>query len=278
MTTPSSGVDLDAYCTRIGYRGVRTPTLDVLRALHLHHPQTIPFENLSAWLGHAVPLDESSLQRKLVDAHRGGYCFEHNLLFAAVLRAIGFQVTGLAARALWSIPAGVIRPRSHMLLKVSLDEGEVIADVGFGGLTLTAPLRLLEGEAQETPHEPARLTRSGDCLVVEVLVRNVWSPMFRFGPEEHVAIDYEMANWYVATHPGSPFVNNLVAARVAPGCRYGLMNNELVAHVTGGASERRVLSSADELRHVLEETFGIDLPDDPGLDGRLSELAERRPT
>src|SRR5688572_5787925 len=107
MTTgPGSDhpLDLDAYFERIGHRGPRPATLDTLAAIHALHPAAIPFENLDPFLGRPVRLDLPSLERKLVDERRGGYCFEHNLLLAAVLRRLGFAVTGLAARVLWNQP------------------------------------------------------------------------------------------------------------------------------------------------------------------------------
>jgi N-hydroxyarylamine O-acetyltransferase len=112
MTNPltETSIDLDAYFQRIGYTGERTPTLATLQAIHLRHATAIPFENLTPLLHQPVRLDFASLQHKLVQSGRGGYCFEQNLLLLAVLRVLGFQVTGLAARG-------------HMLLRVELERG-----------------------------------------------------------------------------------------------------------------------------------------------------------
>src|SRR5205085_12496143 len=116
VTTMTTAVDLDAYFKRIGYEGERTPTFETLQAIQLRHVQTIAFENLNPLMGWPVRLDIESLQQKLVREGRGGYCYEHNLLFRHVLKALGFEVTGLAARVLWNEPHGAITPRSHMLL------------------------------------------------------------------------------------------------------------------------------------------------------------------
>src|SRR5262245_23414684 len=124
-----SNFDLDAYFDRIGYDGPVAPTLDVLKSIHRLHPQTIPFENLDPFLDRPVELDIASLQRKMVGGLRGGYCFEHNLLFMEVLKALGFSVSGLGARVLWNQPAGAITARSHMLLRVELDGCTWLADV-----------------------------------------------------------------------------------------------------------------------------------------------------
>jgi len=98
-TSPESTViDLAAYLRRVEYEGPLEPTAEVLRALHLAHATHIPFENLDILLGEPIRLDLASLQAKLVGANRGGYCFEQNALFAAVLEEVGFAVTRLAAR------------------------------------------------------------------------------------------------------------------------------------------------------------------------------------
>ena len=133
-----SAFDLDGYFARVGYAGPRAASFDVLRELHLRHPQAIPFENLNPLLRWPVRLDTASLVRKLLDDRRGGYCFEQNLLFAHALYALGFRFRGLAARVVYNAPSSAVTPRSHMLLVVDLGEEPILVDVGFGGLTLTA--------------------------------------------------------------------------------------------------------------------------------------------
>ena len=158
-------IDLDAYFRRVGYDGPRTATLETLRALHLLQPQAIAFENLDPLLKRPVRLDPASLQAKLVDGGRGGYCFEHNLLFAHVLRALGFKVQEATARVRWGVPPGVHTPRVHALLVVEADGGSYLADVGFGGNVLTGPLLLKSREEQATPHEPFRLVQEDKRIV-----------------------------------------------------------------------------------------------------------------
>src|SRR5437762_664654 len=119
--------DLDAYCDRIGFSGQRSPTLETLRGVHLHHTETIPFENLNPLLGWPVHLDAASLQQKLIHSGRGGYCYEQNLLFRYALETIGFKVTGLAARVMWNMPDDVVPPRTHMLLRIDLEGHTYIA-------------------------------------------------------------------------------------------------------------------------------------------------------
>ena len=265
--------DLNAYFQRIGYTdGPRAATLETLRALHLHHAQAIAFENLGPLSGQPVKLDLASLEDKLVHGGRGGYCFEHNLLFTHVLRELGFRVRGLAARVLWNVPDGAIRPRGHMLLCVDFGAEPYIADVGFGGLTLTGPLRLVTGVAQPTPHEPFRLIEQEGNFLLQAQVHDTWKPLYRFDLQQQLQVDYEVTSWYLANHPQSPFVTNLMAARPVPGRRYALFNTQLTVHDANGSTEQRTLASAAEIRAALQTHFGLRVPTDPGLDAAFARL------
>jgi N-hydroxyarylamine O-acetyltransferase len=265
-------IDLDAYFRRIGFTASARPDLETLATLHRLHPQAIAFENLDPLLGVPVPLDEAALQGKLVRAGRGGYCYEHNLLFMHVLRALGFAVRGLGARVQYGAPEGVVTPRAHMLLRVDLDGRRHIADVGFGGMTLTAPLELDQDGEQATPHEPCRLVRSGEDFVLQAKIGPSWQALYRFDLQEQFQPDYEITNWYQSTCPDSPFTRSLMAARAVPGVRYALRNNELSVHVRDKASERRRLRSAAEMRDVMAGTLGIELRHSDPLDALFTRL------
>ena len=258
-------LNLDAYFDRIGYKGSVDPTLETLQAIILKHTATIPFENLNPLLRLPVKLDMESLQQKIVFDKRGGYCFEQNLLFSHVLRAIGYEVGWLSARVLWNRPEGVVSPRTHMLLLIELGGERFITDVGFGGLTLTGPLKLIAGEKQATPHEYFRLTEEGQEYVLEANVQSEWKAMFCFSLQEQLLPDYEATSWYLCNHPQSHFIKTLRAARSAPGYRYALNNNEFAVHQLNGTTERKTLSTAEEVIKVLEDVFLIKLPDVPEL-------------
>jgi N-hydroxyarylamine O-acetyltransferase len=267
METP----DLRAYLRRIGFEGEARPDLDTLRAIQRLHSRSIPFENLNPWLGIPVLLDATSLQRKLVHGERGGYCFEHNLLLAEVLGAIGFQVTPLAARVMWGVAPDAVRPRTHMLLKIDLDEAW-LADGGFGGMTLTGPLRLHAEGPQTTPHERFRVLREGDVFTMQAEVADEWRTTYRFDLQPQHRVDYELTSWYLSHHPESRFVQHLVAARTRPDGRDALLDNELTRHHLGGPSEKQVIESAAELRRVLEQVFGLRLPEVAQLQARLEQV------
>lgn len=272
----TAGFDLDAYLHRIGYAGARAPTLETLRAIHFRHTEALPFENLDPFLRRPVRLDAASLQDKMVRDGRGGYCYEQNLLLMHALNALGFRATGLAARVLWN--AAVVNstpPRTHMLLLVHVDGKPHIADAGFGVMTLTGPLRLEPDVEQATPHEPYRLKPAGDEYLLEARMRGEWKPLYRFGLQEQPLPDIEIYNWYVSNHPESKFVTGLMVARAAPDCRYTLLNNEFAAHRLRGASERRVLASAAELREVLAGPLRVKLPQGAEVEAALERLIAR---
>jgi len=267
--------DLATYFQRIGYSGDCSPTLSTLRGVYLRHAEAIAFENLNPLIGWPVRLDVESLQQKIVRDGRGGYCFEQNLLLKHALDALGFHVNGLAARVLWDAPEGGVTPRSHMLLRVDLDGQIYIVDAGFGGVTLTGPLRLQADIEQVTPHEPFRLVKDKDEFIEQVKIRGEWVSLYRFDLSEHLLPDYEMANWYLSTHPASRFVTGLLAARPAQDRRYALLNNRLTVHHLNGNTERRMLTSVAQMRETLEGAFRVILPDMPELDTVLDRLTSQ---
>jgi N-hydroxyarylamine O-acetyltransferase len=264
-------LELDAYFERIGLAAAPSPDLTTLRALHRLHPAAIPFENLSTLVGDPVPLDLVSLQRKLVTERRGGYCFEQNRLFAAMLAEIGFEVTALAARVVWNRAEGPLGPRSHMVLLVVLDGDRYLCDVGFGGLTLTGPLRFETGLEQSTPHETFRLAHAGSEYVLEANIRGEWRPLYRFDLQAQLPVDLDVLNHFVATHASSPFRSILMAARRTPQGGYALRNNELSIYADG-AKEQAVLETTEDLERALTELFGIRVPQTPALRAALDKL------
>lgn len=271
-TETTSGIDLNAYFDRIGYKCNVDPTLETLKAIILQHTASIPFENLNPLLRWPVKLDLESLQQKIVSDKRGGYCFEQNLLFSHVLKAIGYEVSWLSARVLWNRAEGVVSPRTHMLLLIDLNGEPFITDVGFGGLTLTGPLKLVTGEKQATPHEYFRLMKDGGEYILEAYIQNEWKALFCFSLQEQLLPDYEATSWYLCNHPQSHFIKTLRAARSAPGYRYALNNNEFAVHQLNGTTERKTLSTAEEVMNVLEDVFLIKLPDTPELKQAINSV------
>jgi N-hydroxyarylamine O-acetyltransferase len=266
-------LDIDAYLARIGYHGPRAPTLEGLRALQRLHPAAIPFENLDARFGVTPKLDIASVQAKLVGQRRGGYCFEQNALYQAALDTLGFQTRALIGRVRWRQPDAAETGRTHRLVLVTIDGEDWITDVGFGGLVLTAPLRLEADVAQETPHETFRLVRRGSGFEQQALLGDVWSPTYRFDLEPAPTIDFEIGNWFCATNPQSHFTFNLNVSRAAPEGRLTLLNTDFGRRDLGGEVQRRQLETADELADVLRSEFLLEPPPYADLDAVVRAAA-----
>lgn len=268
----SQKVNLNAYFERIGFAGSIAPTLATLELIHALHPATIPFENLNPLLGLPVKLDLASIEKKLLSEKRGGYCYEHNLLLMAVLRELDFPVRGLAARVVWFDPTAVERPPTHMLLAVDIGGATYIADTGFGGLTLTAPLRLKADAEQPTPHETFRLVGGEPDWTLEARIDDDWKPLYVFDTVERELESYEATNLVLSTDPASRFRTELRAALSPSGRRLALRNTRFTTHIAGEPSESRLLTSVAEIREVLSDTFGIALPAAELLDPRLEAI------
>lgn len=262
--TMTPEVDLDAYFARIGYDGPRAPTLEVLSALHALHPAAIPFEAVDVLLDRGVDISPAAVDAKLIGAGRGGYCYEHNGLFKRVLTALGFDVEGLAGRVVWMAPPDApMRPRTHMALRVTIDDDPYLVDVGFGGCVLTQPLRFQLDEEQPTAHEPFRLSLVGEDVGVEIRIGEEWKTAYELSFEVMQDVDYQLANWWTSTHPSSHFRQNLVVARTTAKARYALLNNRLTVRTPDGTMDRHVLD-AEGLRRALAEDFGLPLQADWG--------------
>lgn len=270
----SSAIDLTQYFDRINYKGPQKPTYAVLKELVAKHTETIPFENLNPLLGLPVKLDLDSLQQKMVQNQRGGYCYEQNLLLLHVLKAIGYQAKGLAARIRWNKADDEITPRSHMLISIDIDSDTYLADVGFGSQTLTGPLLLETGTVQETPHESRRLIRDKGKFVMQTLIKEEWKSIYEFNLQENFLPDYEVYSWYLSNHPESHFVTGLIAARPAPGVRYTLQDTTFSTYYLDGTTEKRILGTVSDIREVLETRFSLSLPEESGLDDKLTMLID----
>lgn len=262
MTAPAtdsaSGFNLAAYLRRVDYAGPVEATLPVLRALHLAHATHIPFENLDILLRRPIRLDAASLQAKLVDGGRGGYCFEQNQLLAMALRAVGFELETLIARVRFRVRQQVL-PRTHMLLLVTLGNERWLADAGFGadGLLLPVPL-----EAGRTSHQFAwwvRAIERDGLWVMQSARAGLWEDLYAFTLEPQWPIDFAVANHYTSTHPDSRFTQLLVAQRMTPQVKIRLRNRELT-HDTGRDVMSRTLADDAEILHVLDATFGLTFP------------------
>ena len=271
----ASKPNIDAYFERIGFSGSIAPTLETLVQLHALHPAAIPYENLDPLLGRPVRLDLANLQQKLLFDRRGGYCFEHNTLFRAMLRDLDFEVKTHAARVLWGTPPDVEPPLRHMVLTVDVAGASYLCDVGFGGQTATAPLRMRREAEQQTPHDTYRLMEVDGTWTVELQIDAAWHPLYSFELTERD--DAFIAELNDKSDSSAFFTENLLAARSEKGRRLALWNVRLNTHTPGEPSEGRLLGSVAELREVLSGPMGLNLPADERLDAALQKIVDRGP-
>jgi N-hydroxyarylamine O-acetyltransferase len=197
-------LDLDAYLERIGLNG--RPSI---AQLHRAQLTSIPFENLDPHQGLPVSLEVQDLERKLVSERRGGYCFEQNMLLKAALEALGAKVDMLLARVRLGAKADVVRPRSHLLLRVSENGASWHADVGFARGILE-PIPFGPGSTQEQSGWSFRVVEEGSELVLQMLAGAEWADLYGFLPQPVPLIDVETSNWWTSTHPRSLFVTGLI--------------------------------------------------------------------
>lgn len=254
------------YLQRLGYDAPPAPTLQTLQELQLRHVCTFAFESLSTLMRLPVPIDLPSVEQKVLREGRGGYCYELNQMFLALLQELGFDARGITGRVVMGGPPDAHTARTHRLSLVTLDGVRYISDVGFGGMVPSSPLQLDTEAVQATAHEPYRLSFDGQgSYTLWAQVGEEWRGLYVFDLQEQAAIDYQIGNWYVSTHPDSPFVGQLKVARLAPGKRHTLNNAHYAVHYLDRPSEKRTFDSADELLDVLTETFGIRVPASPAL-------------
>jgi N-hydroxyarylamine O-acetyltransferase len=264
--------DISTYLEHIQYHGQRQASLEVLHELHVKHTQAIPFESLSPFIGETVSLDIEVLLDKFTRQKRGGYCYEHNSVFQHVLQNMGFSAEGLAARVRLNAENGVLTPRSHMLLLVEAEGERFIADTGFGGLTLTAPIRFATDIVQDTPHGSYRLLSRDDAYCLQTNARGEWQDLYIFDLIRNYPPDYEVCNWYTATHPNSIFVNNLIAARPAQSGRHALLNRQYSFYHLDGRVDKKLLDSVEDIIDVLENEFRISTSGMHDLKARLAAM------
>ncbi|MEV7448320.1 arylamine N-acetyltransferase family protein [Streptomyces nigra] len=259
-------VEIDAYLSRLGAERPARPTADALRELHLRHLRTVPFENLSIHLGEEIVLEEKRLVDKVVGAGRGGFCYELNGAFGALLGALGFEVTLLAARVHGNEGRLGI-PYDHMALEVrTADGGAWLADVGFGAHS-HHPLALGTGEEQVDPAGVFRIVEAGpDAAGVrggreaDLDVVMDGRPEYRLERRPRVLADFVSGAWWHSTSPASHFTQSLVCSRVTgEGGRITLSGRTFKETAVDGTRTERELGTDEEVLGVYRDRFGIAL-------------------
>jgi len=259
-------MDVQAYLRRIDYQGSLTASVDLLRSLHRAHLFTVPFENLDIHLGREIVCDESRILRKIVNEKRGGFCYELNGAFAALLRALGFRVTLLSCRV--ARQDGSYGPEfDHLTLRVDLEE-PWLADVGFGDCFLE-PLRLGSRLEQEQTGRVYRLTSrmtstaSTDAVFgLEVMSEGRWKKEYAFTLQPRELSDFAGMCHYHQTSPESHFTRQRICSLATLEGRITLSDEKLI-ETREGSRQERLFSGEQEWRSTLREVFGVVLPESP---------------
>lgn len=250
---------LNDYLTRTGVRAPLAPTAEALHVLHRAHRQSFLFENLSIQTGGGISLALCDLEQKFLERGRGGYCFEHNTLFSAVLRDIGLDSTTLLGRVRrgpkhrWC--------RTHMVLRVPIDGTVWLADVGFGGLGLLEPIPLREGTTSSQGGFTYRLRRERELWVLAARDAETEMDLYEFTEDPQTLWDVEVANHFTATHPESVFRKSLTIQRTSERERVILRTDALTRYVDGRMTEEPM--SRARLADVARVEFGVELPAGP---------------
>lgn len=253
-------MDISRYLQRLNYSGPTEPTAETLRQLQLAHLQTVPFENLSIHSSEPIVLNDKALFEKIVERHRGGFCYELNGLFAGLLRQLGFKVTMLSARV--ANKKGEFGPEfDHMTLVVTAPDkpGERwLADVGFGDC-FNEPLLLDVRTAQHQGARSYRIdAREDHLMLLQKENDGDWVAQYRFTLEPHEYADYAEMCHYHQTSPESHFTKAPVCTRITHEGRITLSGKRFISTTAGVREEREVLDQA-EFDKILREQFRIEL-------------------
>lgn len=269
---------IDDYLRRLGAEQPAWPTVDALRELHLRHLETVPFENLSLHLGEEIVLEEKRLLDKVVGARRGGFCYELNGAFGALLAALGYDVQLLAARVYGDGGRPGI-PYDHLALRVrTVDGGDRLADVGFGA-HFHLPLAFGERGGQEDPGGVFRIAEAGPdaagvrgghdrVRAADLDVSRNGRPVYRLEVRPRALADFTAGAWWHSTSPASHFTRSLVCSRITDdGGRITLAGRRLTVTAPDGTRREREAGTDEEVLALYRERFGITLDEVPAVRG-----------
>lgn len=248
-------MNIQAYLQRINYAGPLAPTIETLRLLQLAHLLAVPFENLSIHSGEPIVLEDDALFDKIVGRRRGGFCYELNGLFAALLRALGFEVTMLSAQV--ANAEGIFGPDfDHMVLMVTLDDRWLV-DVGFGDSFLE-PLLLDEQGEQVQGQRAYRIDRDGaEFILRQRTMEEEWKTQHRFTLKPYQYSDYAGMCRYHQTSPQSHFTRARICSRATPAGRVTLSDMRFITTTADGDLREQAPANDEEYATMLREHFGI---------------------
>ncbi|KAL3906294.1 MAG: hypothetical protein SGPRY_010602 [Prymnesium sp.] len=270
---------LAEYLRRLGIARPARADLSGLSQLMRAHSRLIPFENCDVVLRRKISMARADVARKLVQDGRGGYCFEMNTLLQMALEEMGFEVVPLLCRVRWNKPDDADAPNTtftHMALKVMMEEGIYLADLGFAGINSIEPVRLDTSEPQLLPEGQFRVVKGRPGYdLLQLFVKGEWRPLYTWRDEEAPLVDLELSNWYSCTCPAARFTSSFFVCRVIEDERHHILNDTYVVRKGHGIESivnTTKISNKAHLLELLASVFDLHFPRDiEGLDRFLEQ-------
>ena len=276
MTDPSPWqtelLDLDVYLSRVG-EPAAAPSRPALHALHEAHVRTFTFDNIDVILDQHPGVRLDAVQEKFVGRGRGGYCFEHNVVFAAVLERLGYDVERRLGRV--GDPSA---PRTHCVLVVTVDGERVLADPGFG-MSLLRPISLTDGAEDDYGGWRYRLRQvtlgGGWGWALERWRDEHWEAMHLHDELPVHPLDYVVGHHFTSTYPSIHFRQMLMLTRHLPDRHVAVTHETVTVRRPGRPTEHRELRDG-QLDDLLDE-LAVPLTADErtALNAKARELRSR---
>jgi N-hydroxyarylamine O-acetyltransferase len=246
--------DIGRYLNRIGYAGERFPNAVNLAKLQMAHLLAVPFENLDVYARTGVHVGLDWSIPKIVDRHRGGWCFELNGAFAWLLEGLGYDVTLHSAQVELARRLGPAF--DHLALIVSLDGRRLLVDVGFGDSSL-APLDIDNTAPQRGVVRRSRINHlpRGDAIeLFDEQPDGSWNRQYRLDLEPCTLAEFEPRSRELQTAPGLPWTTGPFATKATPTGRLWLLADRVKVRSADGALHETPVSN-DEWDNALFQHF-----------------------
>ncbi|MDG4824636.1 arylamine N-acetyltransferase [Asanoa sp. WMMD1127] len=268
-------MDLEAYLERVGLDR-SAPTLPFLRALHEAHVRTFTFDNIDVLLDQHPGVELPALEAKFVGRGRGGYCFEHATLFAAVLEALGYQVERRLGRV------GDVRtaPRTHCVVIVSAEGARWLADPGFGH-SLLRPILLADGAQDDYRGWPFRLAAvdtpdTGRAWRLERFRGGTWEAMHTVDELPVHQVDVRVGHHFTSTYPSSHFRSGLMLTRHRPDRHISITHETVTVRRPGEPTEHRTLEPGELEKLLADVEAGLTADETTRLLARVDGILSAR--
>ncbi|WP_109439038.1 arylamine N-acetyltransferase [Aquimarina sp. AU119] len=249
-------IQIDNYLNRIELSDCNHD-IESLIKLQQNHMECIPFENLDVVVGRPIHLDNDHLFEKIVMKYRGGYCFELNLLYASLLKSLGFSIQPVLGRV-WLRNPTKTPPRNHLAHLVKLNGATFITDVGFGGLTTRIPLNINDKHQVNDNDGIVRvLPLDTHQYMIQREVKGIWENQYSFENTLISTEDITMSNHYMSTHPNSHFKKDNFIGKFTKTGRIGLFNNQMSIREGIEIVEKKQIKYGSKWINTLKTNFNL---------------------